>query len=92
MTSKYKEIEDETKEAYLNFINQNNGYDFNNELFFDFQTLEQVYDNAERRTRKETLAEVEKIIDEFKDLRLYRSKSCQLLLRRLRQKLKEKNE
>ena len=68
MNSKDKEQndEEETREAYLNFVNQNLGYDFNNELFFDFQTLEQVYNTSERKTKKEVIKEVEKMIDEFR--------------------------
>ena len=40
-----------------------------------------------RRQRKADIEEVEKIIDELASLRLYRSKSCQLMMRRLKQKL-----
>ena len=50
----------------------------------ELEAYEQGYQQA--------TADLIKMIDDFGKLRLYRSKSCQLLLRRLKQPLKELGE
>ena len=56
-SDKEKQIEDkiETKEAYLNFINVNESFDFNGKNFFDFETIEKVYDKAQKNKEKEII-------------------------------------
>jgi predicted nucleic acid-binding Zn-ribbon protein len=76
ITSKIKELEREIEELRGSTIFDN---------VKDYQTLKEL--NIKLQLLKELSLEIEKEIDELASLRLYRSKSCQLMMRRLKQKL-----
>lgn len=55
----------------------------------DHEESIELFELPERKEAEQKAQDVLKIIDEFAGLRLYRSKSCQLLVRRLKEQIKE---